>query len=314
LRRKRMMQVKIRSLNLSENKGTIKQPVESVYITETGLDGDAHAGYWHRQVSLLGVESIKKAGEQNGQQYNFGDFGENITTEGIELYKANILDRFQAGEVLMEITQIGKKCHKGCEIMNISGNCIMPAEGIFCRVLKPGKLKTGDVMHYIPKQIKISVITLSDRAYNNIYPDKSGPLAERLLEDFFKSRNRPVHIEKIIIPDDEQMLKNALREAVDHSADIIVTTGGTGIGKRDITPDVVKTMLDKEIPGIMELIRYKYGSENPNALLSRSIAGVAGNSLVYVLPGNTRAVNEYLSEISKTLEHSLRMIHGIDSH
>jgi molybdopterin adenylyltransferase len=309
-----MMQVKIRSLNLSENKGTIKQPVESVYITETGLDGDAHAGYWHRQVSLLGVESIKKAGEQNGQQYNFGDFGENITTEGIELYKANILDRFQAGEVLLEITQIGKKCHKGCEIMNISGNCIMPAEGIFCRVLKPGKLKTGDVMHYIPKQIKISVITLSDRAYNNIYPDKSGPLAERLLEDFFKSRNRPVHIKKVIIPDDEQMLRECHTEAVDHSADMIVTTGGTGIGKRDITPDVVKTMLDKEIPGIMELIRHKYGSENPNALLSRSIAGVAGNSLVYVLPGNTRAVNEYLSEISKTLEHSLRMIHGIDSH
>ncbi len=309
-----MNQVTIRSLNISENKGTVKQPVGSVMITATGLEGDAHAGYWHRQVSLLGVESIKKAGEQNGHQYNFGDFGENITTEGIELFKANILDRFQAGEVLLEVTQIGKKCHKGCEIMNFSGNCIMPAEGIFCRVLKPGKLKTGDVMQYIPRKIQVRVITLSDRAYNNIYPDKSGPMAERLLEDYFKIRNRPVNIEKVIIPDDEQMLKNAIRDAVDNSTDIIITTGGTGIGKRDITPDVVSPMLDKEIPGIMELIRYKYGSENPNALLSRSIAGVAGNTLVYVLPGNTRAVNEYLSEISKTLEHSLRMIHGIDSH
>jgi molybdopterin adenylyltransferase len=309
-----MMQVKVRSLNISEKKGTVKHPSGSVHITDTGLDGDAHAGFWHRQVSLLGVESIHKAGEQNGQQYNFGDFGENITTEGLELYKANILDRFQAGEVLLEVTQIGKKCHKGCEIMSISGTCIMPVEGIFCRVLKPGSLQVGDVLDYIPKQINATVITLSDRAYNNIYPDKSGPMAERLLEDFFKTRNRPVHIEKVVIPDDEQMLKKAIQEAVDHSADIIVTTGGTGIGKRDITPDVVKPMLDKEIPGIMELIRYKYGSENPNALLSRSIAGVAGKTLVYVLPGNTRAVNEYLAEISKTIEHSLRMVHGIDSH
>jgi molybdopterin adenylyltransferase len=308
------MKIQVRSLNISENKGTVKQPVGLVHITDTGLEGDAHAGFWHRQVSLLGVESIHKAGEQNGRQYNYGDFGENITTEGFELYKANILDRFQAGELLLEVTQIGKKCHKGCEIMNISGNCIMPVEGIFCRVLKPGKLQSGDVLNYIPKKINVYVITLSDRAFNNIYPDKSGPLAERLLEDFFNSRNRPVDFKKVIIPDDGQMLTEAMQEAIDNSADLIVTTGGTGIGKRDITADVVKNMLDKEIPGIMELIRYKYGSENPNALLSRSIAGVVGNSLIYVLPGNTRAVNEYLSEITKTLEHSFRMVHGIDSH
>jgi molybdopterin adenylyltransferase len=308
------MKIQVRSLNISENKGTVKQPVGLVHIADTGLEGDAHAGFWHRQVSLLGVESIQKAGEQNGQQYNYGDFGENITTEGFELYKANILDRFQSGEMLLEVTQIGKKCHKGCEIMNISGNCIMPVEGIFCRVLKPGKLQSGDVLNYIPKKINVYVITLSDRAFNNIYPDKSGPLAERLLEDFFNSRNRPVDFKKVIIPDDGQMLTEAMQEAIDNSADLIVTTGGTGIGKRDITADVVKNMLDKEIPGIMELIRYKYGSENPNALLSRSIAGVVGNSLIYVLPGNTRAVNEYLSEITKTLEHSFRMVHGIDSH
>lgn len=309
-----MTQVKIKSLNLSEKKGTIKLPVDAVEITETGVKSDAHAGHWHRQVSLLGVESLKKAEEQNNRKFNFGDFGENITTEGLELYKTNILDRFVSGDVVLEVTQIGKKCHKGCEIMKISGNCIMPVEGIFCRVIQTGKLQVSNELTYIPRKIKISVITLSDRAYNGIYKDKSGSHAAKMLKDFFAGNNRPVQLEKVIIPDDEVMLYDAVNKAVEEGTDIIVTTGGTGIGSRDITPDVVQKMLDKEIPGIMELIRYKYGSAKPNALLSRSIAGVIKQSLVYVLPGSVGAVNEYLTEITPTLEHSLRMINNIDSH
>lgn len=309
-----MTQVKIKSLNLSEKKGTIKLPVDAVEITETGVKSDAHAGHWHRQVSLLGVESLKKAEEQNNRKFNFGDFGENITTEGLELYKTNILDRFVSGDVVLEVTQIGKKCHKGCEIMKISGNCIMPVEGIFCRVIQTGKLQVSNELAYIPRKIKISVITLSDRAYNGIYKDKSGSHAAKMLKDFFAGNNRPVQLEKVIIPDDEVLLHDAVNKAVEEGTDIIVTTGGTGIGSRDITPDVVQKMLDKEIPGIMELIRYKYGSAKPNALLSRSIAGVIKQSLVYVLPGSVGAVNEYLTEITPTLEHSLRMINNIDSH
>ncbi|RIH66608.1 MOSC domain-containing protein [Mariniphaga sediminis] len=309
-----MIQVTIKSLNLSEKKGTVKTPVGSVEITETGVKDDAHAGHWHRQVSLLGTESLKKAEEQNNRTFQYGDFGENITTEGLELYKANILDRFQAGNVILEVTQIGKKCHKGCEIMKISGNCIMPVEGIFCRVIQPGELRVNDVLQYIPRQIKIAVITLSDRAYKGIYEDKSGPYVTKMLNDFFGEANRPVTVEQILIPDDETMLENELNRAVENEADIIVTTGGTGIGSRDITPDVVKRLLDKEIPGIMELIRYKYGSVKPNALLSRSIAGVKGKSLIYVLPGSVKAVNEYLTEIIPTLNHSIRMVNDVDVH
>ena len=190
----------------------------------------------------------------------------------------------------------------------------MPIEGIFCRVIQTGKLQTGDVLVYVPRQIKISVITLSDRAYQGIYNDKSGPLVSKLLRDFFEDRNRPVLIENFLIPDDETMLESLLRKVSEEEVDIVVTTGGTGIGSRDITPDVVSRLLDKEIPGIMELIRYKYGSLKPNALLSRSIAGVIGKSLIYTLPGSTKAVHEYLSEISPTLEHSIRMLNNIDSH
>lgn len=309
-----MTQLKIKSLNLSEKKGTVKLPVNEVEITETGVKGDAHAGYWHRQVSLLGVESLKKAEEQNNRRFNFGDFGENITTEGLELHKTNILDRFVSDEVILEVTQIGKKCHTGCEIMQQVGSCIMPVEGIFCRVLKTGKLKTGDKLTYIPKEIKVLVITMSDRAAKGIYKDKSGPFAAKLIKEFFEIGNRPVNIENKIIADDAEKLEELLMNAAKEEVDIVITTGGTGIGSRDITPDVVKKLLDKEIPGIMELIRTKYGAEKPNALLSRSVAGIIHKTLVYTLPGSVKAVKEYLEEITKTLEHSLRMIHDIDSH
>ncbi len=309
-----MTQVKIRSLNISKEKGTLKTPVESVEINELGVKDDAHAGHWHRQVSLLAVESLKKAEKQNKRQFHFGDFGENITTEGLELHKSNILDRFQCGEVLLEVTQIGKKCHTGCEIMQKVGSCIMPVEGIFCRVLQGGKLSVGDELTYIPKQIKVQVITLSDRASKGIYEDKSGPFTAKVLKEFFEEKNRPVSVTIQVLPDDEKKLEQSLLQAVTDKADIIVTTGGTGIGSRDITTDVVKKLLDKEIPGIMELIRYKYGSVKPNVLLSRSVAGVINKSLVYTLPGSVKAVQEYLVEINKTLEHSLRMINDLDSH
>lgn len=309
-----MTQVKIRSLNISEEKGTLKTPVETVEINELGMKGDAHAGHWNRQVSLLGIESLKKAEEQNKLQFHYGDFGENITTEGIELHKCNVLDQFQSGEVLLEVTQIGKKCHSGCEIMQQVGNCIMPIEGTFCRVLKGGRITVGDELTYIPKQIRIAVITLSDRASKGIYEDKSGPLAAKLLKEFFEKGNRPVEIEMQVISDDEEKLKQLILHSINDKTDIIVTTGGTGIGSRDITPDVVKKLMDKEIPGIMELIRYKYGSQKPNVLLSRSVAGTIKESLIYTLPGSVKAVNEYLTEITGTLEHSLRMINDLDSH
>jgi molybdopterin adenylyltransferase len=309
-----MIQLLIKSLNLSAKKGTVKTPVTEAEITETGLLNDAHAGHWHRQVSMLAVESLKKAEQQNNRPFAFGDFGENITTEGLELHKCNILDRFKCGDVLLEVTQIGKKCHKGCEIMQLSGSCIMPVEGIFCRVLQQGKLKAGDVLTYIPREITVSVITLSDRAYKGIYEDKSGKLATKLLTEFFGSHNRPSTIENLLLPDDPAMLEESIIKASAEGRDIVVTTGGTGIGIRDITPDVVRKLLHKEIPGIMELIRYKYGSVKPNALLSRSIAGVIHNTLIYTLPGSTAGVHEYLTEITKTLEHSLRMISNVDAH
>ena len=307
--------IKILSVNISEKKGTAKKPVDKIELTDIGVLGDAHSGNWHRQLSLLANESIDKFTKEAGRKIKFGEFAENISTEGILLHQAKPLDRFFNEHIELEVTQIGKKCHgDNCRIFREVGNCVMPKEGIFARVLKHGSLQAGDELSYHPRIIRIRIITLSDRASRGEYPDKSGPQIKQLCTKFFSEINRQIELEQVLIPDDSRHLKALVKKAVHEKTDIIFTTGGTGIGSRDITPDTIKPMLDKEIPGIMELIRMKYGMEKPAALLSRGIAGTINQTLIYTLPGSVKAVTEYCNEILPTIEHSLYMIYGIDSH
>jgi len=309
------MNIKVLSVNTSAKKGTIKKPVESIQLNEFGVAGDAHSGRWHRQVSLLATESISKFAAEAGRTISFGEFAENITTSGILLHECRPLDRFLNDTVELEVTQIGKKCHgDNCSIFRETGNCVMPKEGIFARVIRNGKLKAGDELRYQPKILNIQIITLSDRASAGEYDDKSGPQIKILTESFFNGINRKIVLANHLIPDDPDRLAQLINESLAQSVDVIFTTGGTGIGPRDFTPDTVRPLLDKEIPGIMELIRVKYGMEKPGALLSRGIAGVAGKTLIYCLPGSVKAVTEYCHEILPTIEHSLYMIEGIDSH
>jgi MOSC domain-containing protein YiiM len=139
------MNMKIESIAISKKKGTRKTKVEETeLIADHGLEGDAHAGPWHRQVSFLSSESIQKARER-GLNVTFGDFAENIATSGIDWMKIPIGARLKVGDTaLVEITQIGKECHNKCAIYYMAGDCIMPREGIFARVLEPGKIKVGD--------------------------------------------------------------------------------------------------------------------------------------------------------------------------
>lgn len=133
------------AVNISEKKGVVKTPIEKGYFeVNHGLVGDAHAGNWHRQVSLLGQESIDKMKSVGLEGLCTGKFAENLTTEGIILYKLPVGTRMKIGEVILEVTQIGKECHQGCEIRNLVGDCVMPREGIFAKVLEPGYIKTGD--------------------------------------------------------------------------------------------------------------------------------------------------------------------------
>ncbi len=129
---------------ISENKGERKKPVEFVDFKENhGIVGDAHSGDWHRQVSMLALESIRKM-QEKGLDVSSGDFAENLTTEGIDLPSLPIGTLLAIGDTLTEVTQIGKECHSRCEIYHQAGDCVMPREGIFVKVLRGGRVKKGD--------------------------------------------------------------------------------------------------------------------------------------------------------------------------
>jgi len=165
----------------------------------------------------------------------------------------------------------------------------------------------------LPAKFRALVITLSDRAAGNEYEDLSGPKAKEMLSAYFGEIDWNIEIENEVIPDDRSKLRQLLNE-YSQNHNIIITTGGTGIGPRDITVEVVKDLINTEIPGIMDHIRMKYGKDKPNALLSLSVAGIMNQCLVYTLPGSVKAVSEYMSEILKTLQHTIYMQYGIDVH
>ena len=139
------MKAKVVSINISDKKGMRKKPVkEAEIITDHGIKGDAHASNtWHRQISLLALESIKKM-QDLGLKVKPGDFAENITTEGIDLVTLPIGTQMKIGDVEAEVSQIGKECHTRCAIYYLAGDCVMPKEGIFIKVIKGGKIRVGD--------------------------------------------------------------------------------------------------------------------------------------------------------------------------
>lgn len=139
------MKGKVLSINISEKKGTPKTKINpGLLIEDFGFEGDAHAGKWHRQVSLLAKESIDKSKGLPTDGICHGVFAENITTEGIELYTIPVGTRLKVGECIIEISQIGKECHEGCAIQKLVGKCVMPREGVFAKVIKGGKVYEGD--------------------------------------------------------------------------------------------------------------------------------------------------------------------------
>ena len=309
------MELRIVSVNTSEKKGTVKKPVTSISISNHGVEGDAHAGNWHRQISLLGRESVSRFAQEAQRDIAFGEFAENLTTEGVELVNTLPLDIFEGNGITLEVTQIGKKCHgTACAIFAEVGNCVMPKEGIFARVIQGGELKPGDTLVYKQRIFRFSIITLSDRASRGEYADRSGPRIAELVSEHFAATKRKIMIENKLISDNAIELRQLLESEIAAGIDVVITTGGTGIGMRDITVDTVKPMLEMEIPGIMEHIRMRYGAGNSLALLSRSVAGITGNTLIYTLPGSVKAINEYVPEILKTLEHLIYMRHGLDTH
>jgi molybdopterin adenylyltransferase len=304
--------IEVVSVNVSIRKGTSKTPTGAIVIDGRGVAGDAHAGAGHRQVSLLALESINRFAADAGRPFAPGEFAENITTRGLDTARLAVFDRIRIGPVELEATQIGKTCHgEGCAIFREVGKCVMPMEGVFFRALSGGTVRPGDRIEFDPRQLRFLVITLSDRASQGEYEDLSGPRIQELAATALRGARWRPEFTREILPDRADLLRAALDRARAGSVDVIFTTGGTGAGPRDIAPETVSGFCDKLVPGIMESIRLKYAAGNPRALLSRAVAGVAGGTVVFTLPGSVRAVEEYMAEILPLWEHLLLMARGI---
>lgn len=301
---------KVLAVCTSAQKGTQKQPVAEITLQEDwGIVGDAHAGHWHRQVSLLAYEKIEEF-RKRGADVAFGAFGENIVCEGFDLRALPVGTRFRIGDCLLELSQIGKACHSHCEIYKVVGDCIMPREGVFTIVLKGGVVKPGDEITLIEadpeRPFTAAVITLSDRASRGEYEDKSGPL----IRDMLEAAGYQV-MEQLVLPDGRPRLELELTRLADQrQISVIFTTGGTGFSLRDLTPEATKAVCDREVPGIGEALRADSLKYTPNAILSRQTAGIRKQSLIINLPGSPKACRENLEFLLKPLAHGLGILRG----
>ena len=302
----------IRAICISDQKGTQKYRIpEGTFIEDHGIEGDAHAGKWHRQVSLLSAEKIE-AFREKGVQVEYGAFGENLVVEGCDLRSLPVGTRFAIGDVLLEMTQIGKECHDHCAIYNVTGDCIMPREGVFAKVLRGGIIREGDALDVIPaapdRPFTAAVITLSDRAFRKEREDRSGPV----IRDILRENGYDV-VEMILLPDGEAMLKrNLIRLADQRQVNVIFTTGGTGFGPRDLTPEATCAVCDRMAPGIAEAMRAESLKITKHAMLSRAAAGIRGTTLIINLPGSPKACRENLEVVLPALGHGLGLLRGTD--
>ncbi len=301
---------KVTAVCVSAVRGVQKEDVGSILLErEHGLSGDAHAGPWHRQVSLLSADQIA-AFNARGAAVRPGAFGENLVVEGIDFRALPVGTLLRCGPVLLEMTQIGKECHTHCQIYHRMGECIMPREGVFARVLEPGTITVGDEMSVearrAPRPYQAAVVTLSDKGAAGEREDRSGPdIAARLEAAGYEV------IERLLLPDGPEPLKGQLIRLCDQrQPDLILTTGGTGFSPRDVTPEATRAVADRDAPGIAEAIRAHSLSITPRAMLSRGASVLRGRTLIVNLPGSVKAVNESLDCFLPVLPHGLDVLRG----
>ena len=301
---------KVIAICTSPARGTQKKPVPSARFTvDWGIEGDAHGGRWHRQVSLLSADKIE-AFNARGANVQPGAFGENLVVEGFDFRSLPVGTLLRCGSVLLEMTQIGKECHSHCEIYKKMGECIMPREGVFARVLVPGEIHVGDEMvlepRTAPRPWQAAVVTLSDKGARGERKDESGPAAREMLEQAGYEV-----VETLLIPDEPALLKTQLMRLADgRQVDLILTSGGTGFSLRDQTPEATLAVADRNAPGIAEAIRYKSLQITDRAMLSRGASVIRKKTLIVNLPGSPKAVKESLGFIMDSLEHGIKILRG----
>ena len=295
---------KVVSVNISEKKGTIKHPVEQIELRKGfGIEGDAHAGDWHRQVSLLDLSSFDKMHNNASVELKPGIFAENITTEGVDLWHLPVGTRLEIGDTLLEITQIGKKCHRHCQVFRQVGDCVMPREGIFAKVIMEGMIKAGQSIKIIPT-LRVVILTVSDKGSTGERADLSGPALAKGLE------GKATVLIQDIVPDDFEQIKEKLIAYSEQGLDLVFTTGGTGFAPRDNTPEATMAVVERPAPGIVEAIRAQSLKITPFAMLSRAAAGIRGKTLIINFPGSPKAALECLQVFLPVMNHAVETLRG----
>jgi len=301
---------RIEAICISTARGTQKRPVGSAeFVADWGIRGDAHGGHWHRQVSLLSADRID-AFRARGAQVENGAFGENLVVRGFDFSTFPVGTLFKSGDVLLELTQIGKECHQHCAIYQAVGDCIMPREGVFARVIRGGIARTGDELVLAERRerrpYQAAVITLSDKGSQGKCQDTSGPaIAARLKDSGYDV------VETLLLPDEAAALRQQLcRLADQRQVDLIVTTGGTGFSPRDITPEATMAVADRIAPGIAEAMRAASLRITPRAMLSRAVSVIRKGTLIINLPGSEKACQECMDVFLDTIPHGLDLLRG----
>jgi molybdopterin adenylyltransferase len=309
-----MAEGKLLHVCVSAKKGIAKHEVPSLILqTEYGAKGDAHAGEWHRQVSLLAHVDIESM-RAKGLKLRPGAFGENLVIDGLDTDSLGIGSQLRIGPVLLELTQIGKVCHTRCAIYYSTGDCIMPRNGLFARVLEPGDLYAGlpvQVVHKVSRStIQAAVVTVSDRCAAGTTLDTTGPAVADLLRDELNARIAWMRT----VPDEGDQIADALIDLCDRRVDLLITAGGTGISVRDVTPEATRKVIDRELPGLAEEMRNVSRGQTPNAMLSSAVAGVRRETLIVNLPGSRKAAVENLAAILAALPHAIQMLRNEAAH
>lgn len=304
----------LRCVCVSEVKGTPKRAVNrAVVLADHGIEGDVHAGSWHRQISLLDEADVETMRAQ-GLDLEPGAFGENLLVAGLDLSVLGIGSVVEIGAVAVEVTQRGKTCHSRCAIYEAAGDCIMPRSGLFARVLRGGAITAGlpvRVDRLIPfETTQAAVLTVSDRCARGEALDTAGPAVARRVEEELGARVGWTGI----VPDDTEAITDRLRDLGDRGLDLLLTAGGTGCGPRDVTPEATRSLLDREVPGLAEAMRIASSAVTPHAWLQRGVSGIYRRSLIVNLPGSAKAAVENLEAILHAIPHAIRLLRGDTAH
>ena len=252
---------KVISVNLSSRKGE-KRPTgcpRSLLQPDAGWTGTRTRVASAKSACSRKSRLIK--GVSRGVELEPGDFGENITTEGIDLTSLRIGQRLLLGDSLLQISHIGKICQSPCSIGKRLGDCLMPREGLFARVVRGGRIVAGDSVEQTTIKAA-AVLTSSDRCSRGERTDTSGPFLVGLLDELGASLT-----EHAVLPDEEAELISKMRYLADRcGVDLILSTGGTGFSPRDRTPDATLAVIDSPAGGIAEAIRYRGSAPHPECL------------------------------------------------